>query len=1263
MKFLCAALIVVVPPVIIDAIVANEQSRTTRSERTLSNPVVRAEFIYEDAPFPSAHASTIVETGAGLVAAWFGGTAERNPDVGIWVSRHDGRQWSAPFEVANGVQPDGTRHPTWNPVLFQPPGAALILFYKVGPSPSRWWGMARVSYDNGRTWSNAGRLPSGILGPIRAKPVQLQDGTILAGSSTEHAGWVVHMERFRPPASALTIGHLSDPAPWQATGPLNDPKEFGAIQPTILVHSPTRFQILCRSQQQVITEAWSEDAGRTWSKMTATSLPNPSAGIDSLRLRDGRFALVYNPTTRSRDRLSIALSTDGKAWTPALDLENSPGEYSYPAMIQTGDSLLHVTYTWQRRRIRHVVIDPKQLIAGSEDRALLQAPFNLRTEYLHDPIGIDARRPRLSWRLQADRRGVAQTAYQIRVARTESDLQAGRGLVWDSGRIASGESIHRVYDGPALESARRYHWMVRVWDNAGVESPWSAPAFWEMGLLNASDWRASWIEPDIQEDTSRPGPVSMLRREFRLAGPVASARAYVTSHGLYELHLNGTRVGEQVFAPGWTSYTKRLQYQTYDVTSLLKPGQNAAGVLLGNGWYRGEIGFSGQRNFYGDRVALLLQIVVMYRDGRQEVVGSDVNWKASTGPILMSEIYHGETYDARLEKNGWTQAGFDDRQWSRGRTASYPKDTLVAPAGPPVRRMHEVRPVKVIKTPGGDTVVDMGQNMVGWLRLKVRGPAGTTITLRHAEVLDREGNFYTENLRRAQQTIRYTLKGGSEEIFEPHFTFMGFRYVDVDGFPGDITTDNLTGVVVYSAMTPAGELETSNPLVNQLQRNIVWGQRGNFLDVPTDCPQRDERLGWTGDAQVFCRTAVFNMDVAGFYTKWLKDVAADQLPDGSVPHVVPDVLSAPKRRNSGAAGWADVAVIVPWTMYLTYGDTRVLEDQYASMARWLDYMRARAGDDYVWSGDFHFGDWLAYASTSAAYPGATTGTDLIATAFYAHSTDLLQRISVVLGRQAEAARYREQFEKIKAAFRREFVTDTGRVGENTQTAYVLALEFDLLPDDLRPIAARRLADDVRTRRHLTTGFLGTPYLCHVLARYGYLAEAYALLEREDYPSWLYPVKQGATTIWERWDGRRPDGSFQDKGMNSFNHYAYGAIGDWMYRVMAGIEVDPAAPGYKKVRIQPQPGGRFTSARARHWTMYGAVGSEWTLRDGTFTLSIEVPANTTATVRLPKAQLAAVTESGRPLAGAGGVANPRQEADAAVVEVGSGSYRFAYPMGR
>ncbi len=881
----------------------------------------------------------------------------------------------------------------------------------------------------------------------------------------------------------------------------------------------------------------------------------------------------------------------------------------------------------------------------------------LRTEYKDNPVGIDARPPRFSWQLQSGGRGVMQAAYQIRVAKTSADLPTGKNLAWDSGQVKSAESVHREYAGAALQSGRRYYWQVRVWDGGGQDSGWSEAAFFEMGLLEASDWKASWIEPDLKEDPKNSEPSPMLRREFRLNGAIDKARAYVTSHGLYEMHLNGHRVGDQVFTPGWTSYNKQLQYQTYDVTSLLKSGDNAIGVMLGDGWYRGNLAWGGKRNIYGDKLGLLLQIEITYRDGRRELITSDQNWKATTGPVVMSEIYHGENYDARLEKTGWTAAGYDDQTWAGVRVVNHSKTILTAPAGPPVRRIEEIKPLKIIKTPAGETVVDFGQNLVGWVRLKVQGAAGTTITIRHAEVLDKAGNFYTENMRAAKTTLSYTLKGGGIESYEPHFTFFGYRYVAVEGWPGELTTDGLTSVVVHSDMARTGELETSSALINQLQHNIQWGQKGNFLDVPTDCPQRDERLGWTGDAQVFSRTAAYNMDVAGFFTKWLRDVACDQYDSGSVPHVIPDVLGTNKAPAGGSAAWADCSVIIPWTMYQSYGDKRFLEAQYPSMVKWVEYQKKRAGDDYLWDGDTHFGDWLAFATTRSDYPGATTSKDLIATAMFANSTDLLQRTAQLLGKSEDAAKYADQLEKIKAAFRREFVTETGRVGEDTQTAYALALQFDLLTEAMRPIAAKRLAKEIRERKHLTTGFVGTPYLCHVLSRYGYLDEAYLLLNREQYPSWLYPVKQGATTIWERWDGQKPDGSFQDKGMNSFNHYAYGAIGEWMYRVMAGIEIDPAMPGYKHILIQPQPGGGFTRVKASHQTMYGTVSSAWTLTDGKFELAVEVPANTTATVRLPKAPLAGVTESGQ------AVTKAKQDGEAVVIETGSGQYRFAYAMAK
>lgn len=884
---------------------------------------------------------------------------------------------------------------------------------------------------------------------------------------------------------------------------------------------------------------------------------------------------------------------------------------------------------------------------------------NLRCEYKSNPVGMDVLHPRLSWELVSSERGTAQTAYQVRVAVSAAKLGKNE-LLWDSGKQTSDASIHVVYEGPALQSGQRYYWQVQASDNQGRTSAWSEPAYWEMGLLQVSDWKASWITPNVTEDPKKSNPAPMLRRVFEAKKDIMNARLYASAMGLYQLEMNGKRVSDQYFTPGWTAYDFRFQYQTYDVTAQLKPGKNCLGALLGDGWFRGYMAWGHNHNSYGSKLALLAQLVITYKDGKQQIIGTDDNWKATTGPILMSDIYNGETYDARLERTGWSEATYDDKDWNGVTLQETPKQAVVAPAGPPVREIQEIKPVKVIKTPEGDTVLDMGQNMVGWLRFHVTAPAGTTITLRHAEVLDKNGNLYTENLRSAKQTIRYTTKGQGVETFEPHFTFQGFRYVAVTGWPGELPLDAFTGVVVHSAIEPAGTFETSSAMLNQLQHNIVWGQKGNFVDVPTDCPQRDERLGWTGDAEVFARTASYNHDTAAFYTKWLKDVALDQQDNGAVPDVIPNVLSHKTREgSSGVAGWADVATVMPWTLYLTYGDRRVLEAQYPSMKAWVEYMRRAAGEKYLWNTGPSYGDWLAFATTESDYPGATTDKDLLQTAYFARSTDLLRATAEVLGKKEDAEFYAGLLEHIRAAFQKEFVTPNGRLSSNTQTAYSLALAFDLLPESQRQEAADRLDADVRHFQHLTTGFLGTPVLCKELSDYGHLDDAYMLLNRKEYPSWLYPITQDATTIWERWDGIKPDGTFQDASMNSFNHYAYGAIGDWMYRVIAGIDIDPKQPGYKHILIEPRPGGGLSFAKGSVCSTYGKVASGWELKDGKMTLNVEVPANTTATVRLPKAKLEQVTESGKPLQASPGISGSRQSDDAVVVEVGSGSYVFNY----
>jgi alpha-L-rhamnosidase len=895
-------------------------------------------------------------------------------------------------------------------------------------------------------------------------------------------------------------------------------------------------------------------------------------------------------------------------------------------------------------------------VAGARGQASL-AVRNLRCEYKVDPLGIDVKSPRLSWELTSPERGVLQTSYEIRVTSFPTK-SAKQQVVWESGRVASDFSHEVVYEGETLQSGKTYFWQVRVADNHGHVSEWSEAAKWEMGLLAQGDWKAQWITPNLPEGENKSNPSPMLRREFAVSKKIERARLYATAMGLYELHLNGKRVGHQYFAPGWTSYDFRYQYQTYDVTSLLRNGPNCLGAILGDGWYRGPFSWTLKRNNYGKHLALLVQLAITYRDGTQELVVSDSRWKASTGAIVVSEIYSGEIYDARLEKQGWNDAGYEDKNWQSVSLMDAPRVKLVASEGPAVKAIEEIKPVALLRSPAGDTLLDMGQNMVGWIRFRLTAPAGTTVTLRHGEVLGKEGNLYTENLRGAAQAIQYTAKGGGVEEFAPHFSFQGFRYVAISGWAGEVKPDDFTGVVVHSAMRQTGSFETSSALLNQLERNIVWGQRGNFVDVPTDCPQRDERLGWTGDAQVFAPTASFNFDTASFYEKWLKDVALDQEDDGAVPYVVPNVLTHDTREGASAsAGWADAAVVLPWSVYQAFGDRRVLQEQYPSMKAWVEYMRRQAGEKYLWNTGFSFGDWLAFATTDSDYPGATTDKDFLQTAYFAHSTMLLAKTAALLGREEEAVEYNQLTEKIKAAFLREFVTPGGRISPNTQTAYAVALEFDLLPESMRGRAAARLADDVEKFKHLTTGFLGTPLLCSALSDNGYLDDAYMLLNRTEYPSWLYPVTKGATTIWERWDGIKPDGTFQDPDMNSFNHYAYGAIGEWMYRVVAGIGADEAKPGYKHILVAPQPGGNLTHAKAAVDSIYGKVAVSWEIDGGKLTLSVEIPPNTTASVRIPGAKPQEVTEGGKPLEGRAEMTGVRQERDATAVEIGSGKYVF------
>lgn len=876
---------------------------------------------------------------------------------------------------------------------------------------------------------------------------------------------------------------------------------------------------------------------------------------------------------------------------------------------------------------------------------------HLLTENKPNPIEVEEQAPRFSWQLSATQRNTMQTAYAIQV------WEAGnkKNTVWNSGKIMSDQSVYVPYAGKALQSGKKYNWSVQVWDNHVALPATSEAGSFQMTLLQNTDWKAKWIEPGYTEDSvMRPSP--LFRKQFAANKKIVSATAYITAHGLYEAQINGKRISDAYFTPGWTAYKKRLQYQVYDVTTLLQKGVNAIGVTLGSGWYRGVIGFSNNRNVYGKDISLLFQLTITYSDGSTEQVVSDESWKSSTGAIRYSEIYNGETIDAREEKNGWALPGYDDSKWSGVKTATHPMNILVATYNEPIRRKEVFQAKRIITTPSGEKVIDFGQNLVGWVTLKVKGNAGDKIVVSHAEVLDKTGNFYITNLRAAKAQDTYILKGGETETFEPHFTWHGFQYIKLEGYPGELKPENFTAVALYSDMPTTGTFSSSHPLVNQLQHNIEWGQKGNFLDVPTDCPQRDERLGWTGDAQAFSRTAAFNMNVHNFFTKWLKDVEADQLPTGSVPFVVPNVLGT---GAAGSAGWADAATIIPWNVYLAYGDKKVLENQYNSMKAWVGYMQNNS-TDFLWNKGFHFGDWLFYRPhDDNDGKSAVTDKYLIAQCFYAHSTQLLINAARVLGKTTEVTSYEALLKNIKEAFAKEYLTATGRLVSSTQTAYVLALNFDMLPENLRAQAAERLAANVKDYgNHLTTGFLGTPYLCHVLTRFGYTDLAYSLLLQEKYPSWLYPVKMGATTIWERWDGIKPDGTFQVPSMNSYNHYAYGAIGDWMYRVMVGLDTYEDGTGYKHSKIEPHIGGGFTNAAASLQTYYGKLSNSWKVSGDQLTMEIEVPANTTATVFIPAKSVDAVAESGAPITQSKDIKLLETKEGSVKLSLGSGKYQFA-----
>ncbi len=1053
------------------------------------------------------------------------------------------------------------------------------------------------------------------------------------------------------------------------------------------------------------------------------------------------------------------------------------------------------------------------------------APSYLRCEYLADPLGIDEPAPRLSWIVESGERDQRQTAYRILVSTNEQALKRDRGDLWDTGKVASDDSICAVYHGPTLVSHQHCFWKVKVWDRDGRESAWSRPARWSMGLLQANDWKADWIGCDalrqrtfpeaslggakwiwhraddpgnvpkcerlfyatfevpagatvkhaelygsaddamkfvinnghvvttqpvndswrqatktdvtarvkpghnsirVLVENARAGsagliarlvilledgktvtvvtddswkstdsadtkgddwikakidasawpavgvvgdygvkpwgqlkladtflpPATFFRKEFRADKPIARATLYATALGLVEMRLNGKPVSDDFFTPGWTDYRKRVYYRTWDVTKIVKRGDNAMGAIIADGWFTGYVGYRGSRDTYGQATRVRAQLRLEFEDGTVMDVGTSSSWKASTGPIVEADFLRGEAYDARLEMPGWDVAGFKDANW---RSAAAGCDEVhpatQAHPGPPVRSLPEFKAIAITEPKPGVFVLNLGQNFAGIPRLKVSGKAGQKITLRFAERLSPDGTLYTVNLRTARATDTYICKGQGTEIWEPRFTFHGFQYVEITGLEGKPSRDTVVGIPLSSDTPVVGAFSCSDRMLNQLHNNIYWTQRANFLDIPTDCPQRDERLGWTGDAQVYVRTATLNTDVEAFFTKWLVDLDDAQRDDGQYPRVAPTVVTDP----DGGPAWADAGVICPWTLYQVYGDRRILERHYLAMKHFIEFCRDRSTPDFLPPPKFHcYGDWLSIQ--------ADTPKDVIYTAYFAHSAQLTGEAAAALGEKSEARQFQKLFESIRGAFVRTYVAPDGRIKGDTQAGYVLALAFDLVQGEQGKLAAKYLVEDIEKRGwHLSTGFIGTKDLMLVLSKIGRPDVAYRLLFNDTFPSWGFSIKQGATSIWERWDGWTPEKGFQDAGMNSFAHYSFGAVYQWMVENIGGIR--SAAPSYKEILIKPELSDKLSTATVEYRSIHGLIETDWKREKDKLHFNVTIPANTIAQVVLPATSEEGLQESGGTLTKAAGVKSVKMDGTNVVVSVGSGKYAFTAPMTR
>ncbi len=854
-----------------------------------------------------------------------------------------------------------------------------------------------------------------------------------------------------------------------------------------------------------------------------------------------------------------------------------------------------------------------------------RAPSNLRCEYLRNPLGIDVRQPRLSWVLNHTERAEKQSAYQILVATRPEMLGHDQGDLWDSGKVASEESTQIVYGGKPLETGRTYYWKLRTWDAGSAASPFSSTAEFETAFLSPEEWKGQWI-----------GGANQLRTEFRLAESVARARAYISGLGYYELRINGEKVGDHMLDPAWTTYDKRVLYTTYDITSQLRRGRNAVGVMLGKGWY--------------GATALLLEMRIELADGKRINIASSPSWKVKNGPITSDSVYDGETYDARLETPGWDRPGFDDSEWATAQAVVGPKGVLSAQMMPPIRVADTIAPVAITNRAPGVYVYDLGQNISGWAELRVSGPRGAAVTLRFSELVYDNGMINRENIRRAKARDIYILRGEGAEVYEPRFTYHGFRYVEVTGFPGTPSLDSLRGRVVHTAVGPLGSFVASKQLLNQIQKLIRWSQQTNLFSIPTDCDQRDERMGWMGDAHVTAEEAMLNFDMAAFYTNFMRDIRDAQSPEGFVPDTVPH------RYGSAPAdpAWGTAYPLLAWYMWEQYGDRRILEEHYEGLKKYVEYLRSRTTDHIL--SYSHYGDWVAVETTPGAFVSAL---------YYDYDVRVLAKIAQVLGKSADAESYSKLASSIAEAINRKFFDpSTGNYSNGTQTANAMALYLGLVPEDQRGRVSSNLTNDIVYRHdtHLTTGFIGVKYLLPALTSMGRSDLAYELATQTTYPSWGYMISKGATTLWELWQEKT------GPSMNSHNHAMLGSLGAWFYQALAGINVEPDGAGYRHIRIQPQVVRDLGWASATIDTVRGTVSSSWAHSPESFTLDVVIPVNSDAKVVLPKEEgmtdivvregERVVWEKGRFVAGVTGLSGASQAKEGSVTfEVGSGHYLF------